>query len=60
MSLDSASIDLSKTFEFGQGYVALSRVRTLAGIHLIGINEKSFEMHPRVIEMDSKFRLQGA
>lgn len=59
MSLDSASIDLSKTFEFGQGYVALSRVRTLAGIHLLGINEKSFEMHPRVVEMDSKFRTQG-
>lgn len=59
MSLDSASIDLSKTFEFGQGYVALSRVRTLSGIHLLGINEKSFEMHPRVVEMDAKFRSQG-
>lgn len=59
MSLDSASIDLSKTFEFGQGYVALSRVRTLKGIHLLGLNEKAFEMHPRVMEMDNRFRAQG-
>lgn len=56
MSLDSASVDLSKTFEFGQGYVAISRVRTLAGLHLAGINDMAFKMHPKVVEMDAAFR----
>lgn len=56
MSLDSASMDLSRTFEYGQGYVAISRVRSLAGLHLQGINSKAFEMHPKVVEQDKIFR----
>ncbi len=56
MSLDSASVDLSKAFEFGQGYVAVSRVRTLEGLHLVGANEQSFSMHPVVVEKDKLFK----
>lgn len=56
MSLDEAIIDLSKTFEYGQGYVAISRVRSLAGLVLEGMNDKVFEMHPRVIEFDKELR----
>lgn len=60
MSLDTAMVDLSRTFEYGQGYVAISRVRTLQGLHLTGINDMTFEMHPLVIERDRDFRNQGA
>lgn len=56
MTLDSALMDLSRTFEYGQGYVAISRVRSLAGLHITGMNDKAFEMHPRVVEQDLKFR----
>lgn len=56
MSLDAASVDLSNAFEYGQGYVAISRVRSLAGLHLRGINERAFAMHPKVVEQDAIFR----
>lgn len=56
MSLDSASIDLSRAFEFGQGYVAISRVRSLAGLHLEGANAGAFNVHPLVLQKDIEFR----
>ena len=56
MSLDEAVIDLSRAFEFGQGYVALSRLRTLAGLHLLGLNERALRVHPRAVEKDAEFR----
>lgn len=56
MSLDAAAIDLSDVFEYGQGYVALSRVRALKGITLSGYNKKSLAVHPEVLEKDSFFR----
>ena len=59
MSLDAAEVDLRGTFEFGQGYVAISRVRSLQGLHLLGINEMAFAMHPEVVEADKRFRELG-
>ncbi len=56
MSLDAAQMDLSQTFEYGQGYVALSRVRTLAGLELSGINERALEVHPNIQSVDVQFR----
>jgi ATP-dependent exoDNAse (exonuclease V) alpha subunit len=52
MNMDAAEIDLSKAFAPGQGYVALSRLRTLSGLALRGINEKAFSIHPAVEELD--------
>lgn len=56
MSLDSAHMDLSDVFEYGQGYVALSRVRTLSGLVLAGINDRALEVHPDIVLRDVQFR----
>ncbi len=56
MSLDAAVMDLSNAFEYGQGYVALSRVRSLAGLHLLGWNERALRVHPEALAKDGDFR----
>ena len=56
MSLDEAMMDISNVFEYGQGYVALSRVRTLAGLHLIGYNDMALKVHPEVLGKDIEFK----
>ncbi|MFA5876948.1 MAG: AAA family ATPase [Candidatus Paceibacterota bacterium] len=59
MSMDAAAIDLSQVFEHGHGYVALSRVRTLRGLHLLGWSERALLVHPRVAEQDAQFRIKS-
>jgi hypothetical protein len=49
-------MDLSDVFEFGQGYVALSRVRRFSGLHLLGWNERAFQVDPEVLAKDESFR----
>jgi len=56
MSMDAAIMDLSKAFEYGQGYVALSRVRRLSGVYLTGLNQRALEVHPEILEKDKDFR----
>ena len=60
MSMDAAVMDLSDVFEFGQGYVALSRVRRLSGIYLLGINNQALKVHPQILEQDNVFRNESA
>ena len=60
MSLDAAYIDLRKSFVRGQGYVALSRVRTLAGLILSGWNSIALEVNPQVLSRDEAFRESSA
>jgi ATP-dependent exoDNAse (exonuclease V) alpha subunit len=55
MSLDAAEVDLSKAFETGMGYVALSRIRTLNGLRLVGLNETAFKVHPEILLQDRMF-----
>ena len=59
MTLDSAVVDLSAAFTYGQGYVAISRVRTLKGLFLLGYNTRSLEVDPRIIEIENKFQEQS-
>lgn len=56
MSLDAVEVDLSRSFEPGMGYVALSRVRTLAGLTILGINGNALRVHPEVLEFDHHLR----
>lgn len=56
LTLDAAVMDLSRAFEFGQGYVALSRVRSSAGLFLLGLNERALQVHPEILESDEGFR----
>jgi ATP-dependent DNA helicase PIF1 len=56
MSLDAMEVDLSKSFVRGMGYVALSRVRSLSGMKLLGWNEMALEVDPEVLERDKQFR----
>lgn len=49
-TLDTAVMDLGNTvFEYGQMYVALSRVKSLDGLFLEGFNPKKIKANPKVI-----------
>lgn len=52
MTLDAAVMDLSKSFVPGQGYVALSRVRDLEGLGLLGISNMALMVDPYVLELN--------
>jgi len=56
MNLDTAEIDLSRCFLEGMGYVALSRLRSLKGLKLVGINNLAFCVNPRALKVDKDFR----
>lgn len=56
MTLDSAEIDLSKTFEMGQGYVALSRLKKLESLNLKGLNKTALEVDSLAYKADLRFQ----
>ena len=59
MSLDAAEIDLSKAFVYGQGYVALSRVRSLAGMKILGMHPNALQVDPKIVIQDTRFHTQS-
>jgi len=56
MTLDAAEIDLSKTFETGQGYVALSRIRNIEGLRLMGLNTMALRVDPLILHVDERIK----
>lgn len=60
MSIDAAEIDLSNAFVPGQGYVALSRLRTLEGLVLRGLNAQALEVNKSVLSHDTHLRKESA
>jgi ATP-dependent exoDNAse (exonuclease V) alpha subunit len=59
MSMDAVEVDLSKSFEKGMGYVALSRVRTMAGLTILGFNQEALEIDGEVLVYDKQLRRQS-
>ncbi len=56
MTLDAAELDLTKTFERGQGYVALSRLRSLDQLWLKGYNQIALEVDGLAFKADKRFK----
>jgi hypothetical protein len=56
MTLEAAEINLSHTFEKGQGYVALSRLKSLQGLKLLGFNMQALELDSLAIKADRRFQ----
>ena len=58
MTLDSARIDLRKTFVPGMGYVALSRVRNLESLSLMGANRMAFAVSEEALMIEETLQNQ--
>jgi hypothetical protein len=56
MTLDAAEIDLSKAFTPGMGYVALSRVRNLTNLYLLGMNNMALQVSEEAIRIEEDLR----
>lgn len=56
MTLEAAEVDLSKSFEKGQGYVALSRLKNLKGLKLTGFNRTALEVDNLAFRADQRFQ----
>lgn len=54
-TLDDLWCDLSQLWEPGQAYVALSRLRSAKGLHLIGWNPRSIIVDPKVLQFYKQF-----
>lgn len=55
MSLDAAEMDLSRAFVYGQGYVALSRVRSFSGLRVLGMSDQALRVDPKIINTNERF-----
>jgi len=56
MTLDAVEMDLSKTFERGQGYVALSRLKDIKNLLLKGYNDIALEVDSLAYKADKRFK----
>ncbi len=59
MTLDAARIDLRKAFVEGMGYVALSRVKSLDSLSLLGINNMALKVSRDALEIDELLRARA-
>ncbi len=56
MTLDAAQVDLSRCFEKGMGYVALSRVRSLEGLRVLAFNDLALKVDEETLTFDQELK----
>lgn len=57
MTLDKSTVVLAKAFTSGQGYVALSRVKTINDISLIGLDNKiALTVSPEALKIENELQ----
>jgi len=60
MTLDAAVVNLSYTFAPGMGYVALSRIKSLDSLSLIGLSKSALVVSPEAIAMNQTWEKAAA
>ncbi|MCI0619767.1 AAA family ATPase [Candidatus Wolfebacteria bacterium] len=60
LTLDEAYVELSGAFVPGQGYVALSRVRSLQGLYLGSLNDTALAVDDAVRRADAEFQTRSS
>jgi ATP-dependent DNA helicase PIF1 len=56
-TIDYAEVNMDGIFEYGQAYVALSRVKSLAGLSIKNFDPSVIKSHPKVVEFYTKYLL---
>ena len=59
MTLDGAVLDLRRAFAPGMGYVALSRVKSLNSMSLLGISKSALKVSPEAVKMNALWKKQS-
>jgi hypothetical protein len=60
MTLDIAEIDLTHSFVKGMGYVALSRLSSIDGLRLMGLNKTALLVEPKISRLDQNLQKLSA